>query len=340
MQEDEVLVQLKSSGICGSDIHIWKGNDPRTPLPLIPGHEGVGIIADIKGEKTDVFGKELKQGDFIIWDRGITCGRCYFCMTKNKPYLCQSRKTYGISLSCSTPPYLSGCYSEYIHLRRETKIIKIEEKIAPAILVPASCSGATIAHSFELCKIEPGDTVVVQGPGPTGIFAVVFAIEAGAKQVIVTGTERSMDRLKLCTEFGATDILVVDKTSIQERVEIVISKTKRVGADVVIECTGSLRALEEGIQMVSPGGSYILPGIATPVGKFEINVYEELSRKNVSIHGSWVSDVTHLSKAVNLILSKKYPFEKLITHKFELDKVNQALDTVDKRKALKTVFVM
>ncbi|MFA5859664.1 MAG: alcohol dehydrogenase catalytic domain-containing protein, partial [Elusimicrobiota bacterium] len=179
LKPGEVLVKLQSSGICGSDVHMWKGNDPRTPVPIILGHEGVGVIAEIGVQKYDVHGEILKPGDAVVFDRGLTCGECYFCKAKHKPYLCPSRKTYGISIGCSTPPYLNGCYAEYIHLDSRIKVVKLNGEYDPDVLVSATCSGATIAHSFDMCRLEPGDTVVIQGPGATGIYSTAFAKEAG-----------------------------------------------------------------------------------------------------------------------------------------------------------------
>ena len=338
LKEGEVLVKIKAASVCGSDVHMWTGKDPRIPLPIILGHEGVGTIEDMGGEKEDVFGHPLKKGDLIIWDRGLTCGECFFCLIKKEPSLCPRRKVYGISLSSAQSPHLLGSYSEYIHLLAKTKIIKIEDEIDPSLLAPAACSGATTAHALEQVRIEEGDTVVIQGPGPMGIFALSFSQEKGAISLIVIGTGEDRKRLQLCQEFGATHTLATDETSLEERLKFVREKSGGLGADLVIECTGSPGALGEGIQMVRPGGTYLIPGIATPTGEIPFDVYRDLACKNVSIQGVWVSDISHLYQAVKLILSHKYPFEKLITHCFSLEEASQALETVKNRQALKAVI--
>jgi len=331
LENGQVLVRITASGVCGSDVHMWKGEDPRTPLPLILGHEGVGVVEEVKGEKKDIFADKIKPGDFIIWDRGVTCGNCYFCVVKRESSLCPNRKVYGI--------IRDGCYATHLILLKETKIIKVEEKINPAILTPASCSGATTAHTIELCDISEGDTIIIQGPGPMGIFALTFAQERGADKVIVVGTDEDKERLKLCLEFGATKILNINETSFEERLSYIKEETKGLGADVVIDCTGSPYAIKEGLKMTAPGGTYTLPGVATPIGSIPISFYEDVARKNVRIQGVWVSDTRHLYQAVKLVLSKKYPFEKLITHRFELKEATEALKVVDARKAMKAVLV-
>jgi len=331
LENGQVLVRITASGVCGSDVHMWKGKDPRTPLPLILGHEGVGVVEEVKGEKKDIFADKIKPGDFVIWDRGVTCGNCYFCVVKKEPSLCPKRQVYGI--------IRDGSYATHLILLEKTRIVKIEEKIDPAILSPASCSGATTAHTIELCNISEGDTVIIQGPGPMGIFALAFARERGADEIIVIGTDEDKERLKLCLEFGATKIFNINETSLEERLSYIKEETKGLGADVVIDCTGSPYAIKEGLKMTAPGGIYTLPGVATPVGSIPINFYEDVAKKNIRIQGVWVSDTSHLYQAVKLVLSKKYPFEKLITHRFKLEEATRALEAVDARKAMKAVLM-
>ena len=331
LENGQVLVRISAAGVCGSDVHMWKGKDLRTPLPLILGHEGVGIVEEVKGKKEDILEGRIGPGDFIIWDRGVTCGNCYFCLVKKEPSLCLNRQVYGI--------IRDGCYATHLILLKETRIIKIEEKIDPVILVSASCSGATTAHTIELCNICQGDTVIIQGPGPMGIFALAFARGRGADKIIFIGTNEDKGRLKLCLEFGASETLNIDEASFEERLSYIKEKTKGLGADVVIDCTGSPYAIKEGLKMTAAGGTYTLPGVATPIGSIPINFYEDVARKNVRIQGVWVSDTSYLYQAVKLVLSKKYPFEKLITHKFRLEEATEALKVVDTRKAMKAVLV-
>lgn len=331
LKDGEILVRITASGVCGSDVHIWKGKDPRTPLPLILGHEGVGVVEEVKGEKKDIFADRIKPGDFVIWDRGVACGNCYFCVIKKEPSLCSDRKVYGI--------IRDGSYATHLILLEKTRIIKIEEEIDPAVLAPTSCSGATTAHTIELCNISEGDTVVVQGPGPMGIFALAFARERGADKIIVIGTDEDKDRLRLCLEFGATKIFNINEISFEERLSYIKGETNGRGTDVVIDCTGSPYAIEEGLKMTASGGIYTLPGIATPIGKIPISFYEDVARKNVRIQGVWVSDTSHLYQTVKLVLSKRYPFEKLITHRFKLEEATEALKTVETRKAMKAVLI-
>lgn len=334
----EVLVRILAAGVCGSDVHMWRGKDPRTPLPLILGHEGVGEVAEIGGKKEDVLGRRLKVGDVVMWERGIMCGRCYYCVIKKQPALCTQRKTYGISVSCKEPPHLQGCYAESIHLLAGAHAIRLDGEVDAATLVAASCSGATAAHTVELCDIKQGDTVVVQGPGPLGLFVVAFAVDRGA-EVHVFGVAADRKRLQFCREFGAAGTVVVEETTEDERREYVLQATQGRGANVVIDCTGVAGAMREGLGMAAPYGVYALPGIATPVGEVPLRLYEEVARKNVRIQGVWVSDTSHLYQAIRLVRGGRFPFERLVTHRFSLETATAALETMERREAIKAVLI-
>ncbi|MBM7581619.1 threonine dehydrogenase-like Zn-dependent dehydrogenase [Caldicoprobacter guelmensis] len=337
LEEGQVLVKIKAAGVCGSDVHMGRGEDPRTPLPIILGHEGVGIVAEIKGEKFTVDGLPLKEGDFIIWNRGISCNRCFACKILREPSMCQQRKVYGINMSCSIPPYLNGCYSEYIILNRDTDIFKITEDIDPAVIVSASCSGATVAHAFDMIEHNVGDTVVVQGPGPLGIYAVAFAKKLGASKVVVIGGSSS--RLNVCKEVGA---IVLDRhtTTVEQRREFIMDITGGRGADVVVEAVGSQGVVEEGIKLLRSGGIYLSTGFAQPAGVEHIDFYYDVVRKNIRIQGVWVSDTRHTWQALNLVLENPEIFKKMITHRFKLVEANEALNVMANRQALKAVLEM
>ena len=339
LAEGEVLVKITAAGVCGSDVHIAKGEDPRTPLPIILGHEGVGEVADIGGTKTDIFGRELRAGDAVMWERGIMCGRCYYCVIKKQPALCLTRKTYGISVSCAEPPHFRGCYGEYLHLLPGAHMIKLDGDVEPTVLVSATCSGATAAHTVQLSKVNPGDDVLIIGPGPVGLWVLAFCLQAGAGRVWVAGTTADKGRLELCKQFGASGTVNVDEHSAEERLEWVMDATHGVGISSVIDCTGVPQAVVENIAMVAPYGTYSIPGIATPVGEWPVALYEHLARKNVNLQGVWVSDTSHLYQSIRLVQSGRFPFEELVTHRYSLEEATAALAVMESREAIKAVLV-
>ena len=340
LAEGEVLVKIAAAGVCGSDVHMWRGQDPRTPLPIILGHEGVGVVADAGGRKLDILGRPLAAGDRVMWERGVTCGRCYYCAVRKLPNLCPSRRTYGIAFSCAQPPHLRGCYAEYLHVGATSPFIRVDDDIDPRVLVAAACSGATAANSIESARIRPGDSVLVIGPGPLGLFCVAFALKAGAAQVFVAGTARSKPRLALARAFGAAATLCAGETSPEERRQLLLDATGGLGPNAIIDCSGAPAAVTEYLPLIAPGGVYSLPGIAEPREDVpRVKLFEWLARKHAALQGIWVSDTSHLWQAIQLVLSRQFPFERLVTHTFPLADATQALQAAEGREAIKAVLV-
>ncbi len=337
LKEGEALVKVVAAGVCGSDVHMWEGRDPRIRLPMIPGHEGVGEIVELNGEKRDVLGNPLHSGDKVLWNRGMTCGHCYFCKVKKTPSLCHYRWVYGIHTTCSDPPHLTGNYAEYLLLVPETDLFKIESDIDLKTFVPASCSGATAAHAFDLSGMEAGDSVLVQGVGPLGIFAIAFASFLGASQIIALGGTE--ERLKMAQTFGATHLLNRHQLSLKERREAVMALTQGRGVDCAFEMAGEPDALRESISLVRNGGACISAGFGEPHGTIELDCFHDLNRKNLRLQGIWTSDVRHTYMALQLILKRPKDFKSLITHAFPLEQANEALDTMKRKEAVKAVLL-
>jgi threonine dehydrogenase-like Zn-dependent dehydrogenase len=337
LKEGEVLIKVKAAGVCGSDVHIWEGRDPRIRLPIILGHEGVGEIVEMNGEKRDVYGNPLHVGDKVLWNRGVTCGRCYFCKVKMEPSLCPHRWVYGIHTSCAESPYLTGNYTEYLPLVREVDLFKIESETDLQVLVPASCSGATAAHAFDLSRMESGDSVLVQGVGPLGIFAIAFAKSFGASQIIATGGTE--ERLNMCKAFGANLLLNRNQLSKKDRKEAVMEVTHGLGVDVAFEMAGEPEALKESISLVRTGGACVSAGFGEPHGTIELDCFHDIGRKNLRLQGVWVSETRHTHMALQLILSRIGDFTKLITHRFSLAQANEAIRVMKTKEAVKALLL-
>lgn len=337
LNDGEILVRMLASGVCGSDVHLWKGEDPRTPSNMIPGHEGVGVIEAVKGDKKSVNGEPLNIGDKIIWDRGMTCGKCYYCKVLKQPSLCQDRKVYGLNQSLEDYPYLNGCYSEYIILTDSMDIFKVDDELDPTLLVTASCSGATVCHGFDMHRPNVGDVVVIVGSGPLGIYATLLAKLSGAGKIIVTGT--SDRRLEFCKEIGADIVLNINEISSEDRKKVVLENTHGRGADFCVEAVGYPNALEEALDLAGMGATCLSFGFGQPMGTFPFDGHHHLGRKNLKLQGVWVSDTTHTYQAINLVKNHQEIFSKLVTHKFHLEDANQAIASMSNEEAIKAVLV-
>ncbi|MGB9619153.1 MAG: zinc-binding dehydrogenase [Armatimonadota bacterium] len=339
--EGELLVRITAAGICGSDVHMWLGEDPRTPLPMILGHEGVGVVEEVggRGPKLDLYGREVKPGDPVIWDRAVVCGGCYFCAVKRLPNLCRSRWVYGIHKGCSEPPHLNGCYADHILLVRETKIISLADwdEFDPAVLVSVGCSGATAANAVELAGIETGDSVFIQGAGPLGLYLVAYARARGAEHVIVV--EGVASRLELARHLGADVLLDFSTTTPEERRDAVMSVTHGLGADAGFEAVGRPEPVLEGIELVRRGGTYVAVGTAVPAGTIPLDLYHQVVFKQLRLQGAWTNDTRHVCQALSVVRRNPSVFADMVTHRFSLEQANEALKSMADRVAIKAAIV-
>jgi threonine dehydrogenase-like Zn-dependent dehydrogenase len=256
---------------------------------------------------------------------------------KREPSLCPNRWVYGIHTTCAEPPYLTGNYSEVLLLVGKTDLFKIGRGIDLSVLVPASCSGATAAHAFDLSEMESGDSVLIQGVGPLGIFSVAFAKSFGASQIIVIGGTE--ERLQMCESFGATHTLNRNQLPKEKRKEAVMEVTHGRGVDVSFEMAGEPDALKESISLVRTGGACISAGFGEPHGTIELDCFHDIGRKNLRLQGVWVSETRHTHMALQLILSRLVDFKKLITHRFPLSQANDAIRVMKTKEAVKAVLL-
>jgi threonine dehydrogenase-like Zn-dependent dehydrogenase len=336
-----ILVKMEMASICGTDVHILRGRR-LVPFPVIAGHEGVGRVYRL-GEalKTDAAGNELREGDRVIWSLELTCGDCYYCVIKKDPSACLERKLYGY-MSCKDPPHLNGTFSEYIYLRPRSRVLRLPDELSNETAVPAGCALGTAINGLEKVSIEMGDTVLIQGTGPLGLYALALAKEMGAAETIVVSSHKTGPRLELAKSFGADAIVDASKaTTSTERIKQVRQLTDGRGPDVIVECTGVPSVIPEGIQMIAHKGRYLLLGTASEaLGNISINP-ANVTLKVLRLIGSRAYETHHLLKGLSFLRrnAATYPFEKMISHKFKLCDVPRALEKYENLEVVKAAIV-
>ena len=338
LEPGAALVRTEMAGICGTDVHLWKGELP-IQLPVILGHETVGRIAALgPGLERDWTGQPLREGDRITWTSSTSCGSCYYCAEKHQPTRCPHRRAYGIGYRCDQEPHFLGGYADYHYLRPRANIFKLPDELSTESVVGAGCALITAIHGVDRTGIEWRDTVVVQGAGPVGIAALAVAKSAGAGRVIVIGAPKA--RLEMATRFGADQVIDLDELgSPSERIVAVREMTRGYGADVVLECVGSPGAVVEGMEMCRDGGKYLILGHYCDGGPVQWNPHV-VTRKQLTVIGSWSSEPRHLRAAIDFLQStrEKFPFGQMVTHRFAIRQANEALETTAKWQSAKTVF--
>jgi len=333
------LVRTLMAGICGTDVHLWKGELP-IALPVIMGHETVGQIVELgTGLDRDWAGQPLQVGDRVTWNSATSCGHCYYCAEKKQPTRCAQRRAYGIGYRSDQSPHFLGGYAEFHYLRPRTSIFKLPEDLPTESVIGAGCALITAIHGVERTGIEWRDNVVVQGAGPVGIAALAVAKSAGAGRVIVIGGPQH--RLDMARQFGADHVINIEAvTAPADRIKAVRDLTGGYGADVVLECVGMPTAVNEGMEMCRDGGKYLVLGHYCDAGSVSFNPHI-ITRKQLQVFGSWSSEPRHLKAAIEFLRStqKEFPFAKMVTHRFTLDKANEALATTAQWQSAKTVII-
>jgi threonine dehydrogenase-like Zn-dependent dehydrogenase len=330
---------MEMAGICGTDVHLWKGELPIT-LPVILGHETVGRIEQLgDGLERDWSGQPLRLGDRVTWNSSTSCGQCYYCAEKGQPTRCPQRRAYGIGYRCDQPPHFLGGYAEFHYLRPGTTLFKLPQDLPTEAVIGAGCALITAIHGVERTGIAWRDNVVVQGAGPVGIAALAVAKSAGAARVIVVGGPKH--RLEMAKRFGADETIPLDEArDPASRLVAVREFTGGHGADVVLECVGSPAAVVEGMEMCRDGGKYLVLGHYCDAGPISFNPHV-ITRKQLQVFGSWSSEPRHLRAALDFLQAtpQLFPFAAMVTHRFTLEQANEALAATANWQSAKSVIV-
>src|SRR5581483_694737 len=202
-----ILVRLTRAGICGSDLHIWRGEMRgvygETPKDLTFGHEMCGRVERLgAGVTTDSLGAPLAEGDRIAFVYFFPCGRCRVCL-RDEPGACPHKARP--NRVAGTPPYFNNAYADWYYLRPNHHVFRIPDEVSDDAATPANCALAQVVYGLRRAGFRAGDAIVVQGAGGLGLNAVAVARDMGADRVIVF--DRLPERLALAREFGADHAL-------------------------------------------------------------------------------------------------------------------------------------
>ncbi len=326
---NDALMRVEACGLCGSDVDQYDGKLDAMGLilPVIPGHEPVGIVEEIGFEAARRWG--VRVGDRVAIEPTLGCGRCRACMTGNYRRCRVGRPGTRLTacgfIPTSVEPSLWGGIAEYMYLDPNAAVHRIARDIPAelAVLFQPLAAGISWAHREPGTRI--GDTVVIFGAGQRGLTSVIAAREAGARSVFVVGRRQSAHRLALARTFGADEIIFSDEDVVQR----VRALTHGEGADVVLDVTAeTLTPVTVAIDIVRPGGTIVLAGVKGPGAQLQGIEHDRIFAKELTIKGVKNADFLSFEIAVRLIESAKYPLEKMHTHSFGLADLEQALLTL------------
>lgn len=341
INDDEMLVKVEGCGVCGTDVHEYKG-DPFGLIPLVLGHEGTGEIVKLgKNVRRDSAGKEVRKGDKIVTSV-VPCGECDICLNHpDKTNLCENSKIYGLIPDDNY--HLNGWFSEYIVIRKNSTFYKVNDmNLNLRLLVEPA---AVVVHAVERAKstglLKFNSKVLVQGCGPIGLLLLSVVKTLGVENIIaVDGDE---NRLNMAKRLGATELVNFTKYSnIDELVEAVKKASDGIGADFAFQCTGVPSAASNIWKFVRRGGGLCEVGFFVNNGDCKINPHYDICNKEITAVGSWTYTPQDYLATFDFLKRAKeigLPIEELITHRFSLDKMNEAMEVNMKQEGIKVVYI-
>lgn len=313
-RNQELLIRVLGAGVCGTDLHIRKGEWICAKLPMVMGHEFCGEVDEV-GRTV----KGFKRGERVVVEpHHSTCGICEYCLTGRR-HLCPDKKAYGVDRN--------GGYAEYVAVDANLAH-KLREGISPeegALIEPTAivCHGVLIKGT-----IRCTDRAAVVGPGPIGILSAQVARAVGAAEVIVVGIRKDREtRLKLCEELGFL-------TYEAENTEA-IEKLKNM-YDVVIEASGFSKGIGLAIDLLKKDKQLIAIGI--PMEEHSHVPWEQAVKKSETIICSYSSSYMAWEMALTLVSSGKIKLKPLITHVMPLEDWEKAFDALEIGKGVKAVL--
>lgn len=310
INEDEILVKNEFTTLCRSDLYTYSGIRKEKD-PTILGHEIVGRIYKMGKlhPNKDLKGNELKIGDRITW--AIFAADPDSPLSKRGiPQKSSDLFKYGHE-EINSENILHGGLSEYIILRKNTQVVKINEDVPIAVASLINCSVATVAGSLRLAGDITGKNILICGTGMLGIVACAMASTLKANNIITLDIQN--ERLQTALEFGAQEILLINKGKIELKKQYLAEKGVNISIDVLLDFSGTPEAIESCMEALNIGGTAIFIGSTFPQRKIEIDA-EQVVRKILTIKGLHNYNVEDFLTAVNFIESYHsiFPLESLI----------------------------
>jgi len=326
-----VLVRLTRAGVCGSDLHIWRGEMKDVygspPRDLTFGHEMCGRVARLgAGVTVDSAGQPLREGDRVSFLYFFPCGRCRVCLRDEMGACPRKGRPNRVA---GTPPYFNNAYGDYYYLRPGGFVFRIPDDVPDDAATPANCALAQVLYGLTRAGLRQGDTVVVQGAGGLGLNAVAVARDMGADRIIVL--DRVAARLDLARAFGADHALsLADLPTAERRIEAVMDLTGGFGADVVADLVGYPEVVPEGLRMLRGGGCYLEVGSIAPGNVFSYDA-TALVRGNTRLVATSNYSPWALAAALAFLRrnAARFPFARLVSHVFPLARIGEAFQQAD-----------
>ncbi|HUP94303.1 MAG TPA: zinc-binding dehydrogenase [Burkholderiales bacterium] len=324
---DGALLKMEVAGICGTDVKLYK--TPPSSDPVIMGHENIGYIAKAGSEFTAR--KGFKEGDLVFVEHYVACGKCEWCHAGQYRH-CENTDwrynpdaiRYGYT-SAAKAPHLWGGFGQYVYLPWNSVLHHVPKGVTPELAGIVTPMANGVEWSLFDGGVGYNSTVLIQGPGQQGLSQTVICKQAGASLVIVTGTAKDAARLAVAKELGADYVIDVDR---EEPYGRIVEITRGKGVDVVLDCTAGAGTAPVllGIEALKRrGGTMVVQGEMAQFPNFPIG---RMTVKFITLKSARGHSYKACELALQQIASKRFPLEKVTTHRFGLKDVDLAIKSV------------
>jgi threonine dehydrogenase-like Zn-dependent dehydrogenase len=322
----DVVVAIKASGMCGSDLKPYRATGETSSLglgkvtgPVIAGHEPCGVVAAV-GSAVDQ--RAIRTGTRVMVHHYSGCGSCRHCQTGWSQMCSSGSVVYGMTGH--------GAHAPYMKVPAHT-LLALPDELSFATGAAISCGTGTAYQALRRMNLAGGDTIAVVGQGPVGLSATQLAVAMGAR---VIALDVSAERLKRAKEFGA-DALIDPKA--EDAVTAIKTLTHGVGADLTLDTSGASDGRSIAVRGTRPWGTACFVGEG---GNVTLDVSPDMLRKQLTIIGSWTFSKVIQSDCARFIADHKIDVEHLFTNRWRLDQADEAYRLFDKQTSGKGVFLI
>lgn len=260
-----VQVRLSLANVCGSDLHVWRGDTPigrGGGVEMILGHEMTGRVARLgEGRRTDALDRPLREGDRVVFTYYSPCGHCLACLRGDQNQCMASLMT--VYRPAAVAPHFLGGFGEYYFVGPKQALLKVPDGLSDEMVAGVNCALCQVIWGLLRAELRFGETVVIQGAGGLGLYATAVARDMGAHRILVI--DGVPERLALARRMGADEVIDINEVPDgKARTQAVLAATDGWGADLVVEVVGFPDVMPEGVRMMGRGGRYLTLGNIMP----------------------------------------------------------------------------
>lgn len=308
-QDNEILIEIKRIGVCGSDIHVFHGMHPYTSYPVVQGHEVSGVIAEV-GHQV----KGVSAGDKVTFTPQVTCGKCYPC-THGMYHICESLKVMGFQTG--------GAAQEFFAVDAD-KVLKLPDHVSldqAAMVEPISVAVHALARAKEDLRDKQ---VLVLGAGTIGNLVAQVAKASGAKRVMITDiSEYKLNMAKAC------GIDFAFNPNQEDLGQAILRDFGPDQADLILECVGVQETITQAVGHARKGTTIVVVGVFGKKPEVDLGLVQD---RELSLVGTLMYQKRDYARAIELVAGGKLCLDQMITHRFSFDEYLKAYETIEASK--------